>query len=111
RRALTLPTRPSTGECLRKLGLTIWTARRLKRDLHPTLRAIFFVGFFFLSRLRELVDRANKQEDCARHNEKINQERNEVAVIPSNRSSLRGVSGSVERRRAVFGRSQNDELV
>src|SRR5438309_7996562 len=111
RPASTMPATTLTRGRLRKLGCAIWTTRRLNRDLHRARRAIFLVGFFFCSRLPEFIDRANKQEDCTRHNEKVNQQGNEVAIIPSNRSGLRGIRRSVECHGAVFGRSQNYELV
>ena len=83
-----------TRDRLRKLGCAIWTTRRLRRDLHRTLRAIFLVGFLFFSGLPEFVDRANKQEDCTCHNEKVDQQGNEVSIIPGNRSGFSSVSGS-----------------
>src|SRR5437667_7151606 len=77
------------------------------RDLHRACRA-FIV---FRGGLSEFVDCADHQKNCARDNEKINHQRDEVAVIPGDRSGFRCVSGSIECRRAIFGRSQNDKLI
>src|SRR6266496_4680016 len=96
---------------VREIARAVRTTLRSERDLQRAFRAVFLVGFFFFSRLPEFIDRANKQEDCSRHDEKVNQQGNEVSIIPSNRSGFRGVSGSVECHRPVFSRSQNYELV
>src|SRR5262249_23690543 len=93
-----------------KLARAMRTARRFDGNLHRACRATFHVGRFF-GWMSELIDYANQKKNCGRDNEKANQERNEVAVIPSDRSGLRGVCRSMECGRAVLCGSQNEELV
>jgi hypothetical protein len=71
------------------------TACRLDWDLHCAGRAFFLVGFFF-GGLPEPVDCADQQKNCASYDEKVDHERDEVPVIPSDRSGFRRVSGRVE---------------
>ena len=99
-----------TRDSLRELARAMRTACRRDRDLHRTGRAIFLVRFFF-GGLPEPIDRANEQENGTGHDEKVNHQRDEVAVIPSDRSGFRGVSWRMECRRSIFGGSQNNKLV
>src|SRR4030095_9671789 len=88
----------------------MWTTRRLDWDLHRTGGTFFLVGFFF-DGLPEFVDCADEQKNGARYDEKVDHERDEVPIIPSDRSGFQRISRRVKRGRAVFGRSQDDELV
>ena len=88
----------------------MWTTLCLARDIHRAGRAFFLVGFFF-GGLPEFVDCADEQKNCTGYDEKVDHERNEVPVVPSDRSGFQCISGRVERGRAVSGGSQDDELV
>jgi hypothetical protein len=95
---------------LRELTRAMRTTARLNGNLHRACRAIFHVGYF-CSRFSELIDCPDQKKNGGRDNEKIDQERNEVAVIPRDRSGFGGVRGSIECRRAVFGRPKNDKFI
>ena len=88
----------------------MWTTLCLDWDIHRAGRAFFLVGFFF-GGLPEFVDCADEQKNCTGYDEKVDHERDEVPIIPSDSSGFHGVSGCVERGRAVSGGSQYDELV
>src|SRR4029453_1258713 len=88
----------------------MWTTLCLDRDIHPAGRAFFLVGFFF-GGLPQFVDCADEQKNRASYDKKVDHERDEVPIIPSDRSGFQRISGRVECGRAVFGGSQNDELV
>src|SRR5439155_1356357 len=108
-------TMPATGLLrgrFRELACAIGATLRLERDLHRANRAVFLVRLFF-GRLwfPKSIDHPDQKKNCARDNQKINHERDEVAVIPSDRSGFDSISWGIEYRRAVFGRSQDDELV
>src|SRR5213080_2815424 len=99
-----------TRDSLRELARAMGTTSGLNGDLHRARRTIFRVGFFF-GWTSEVIDRSNQKKNCGGNDDKIDQQRNEVAVIPGDRSDFRGVCGSIECRRAVFGRPQNDKFV
>ena len=65
----------------------MWTTLCLDRDIHRTGWAFFLVGFFF-GGLPEFVDCADEQKNCAGYNEKVDHERDEVSIIPSDRSGF-----------------------
>src|SRR6266436_1540687 len=94
----------------RELARAMRTTRRLNGNLHRARRTIFCVGFFF-SWMSEFIDCPDQKKNRACDNEKINQKRNEVAIVPCDRSGLGGVCRSMECGGAVLCGSQNDELV
>src|SRR5207245_9690403 len=104
-----LPTTLARGN-LREVTRAMRTTRRLNGNLHGARRTIFRFWFFF-GWMSELIDCSNQKKNCACNNEKVDQQRNEVAVIPSDRSGFRGVCWSIECRRPVFRRSQNHKFV
>ena len=61
--------------------------------------------------MSELIDDSDDEKYCDRDDQKVDHECNEIAVIPSDRSGLRGVSWSIECGRAISGRPQNEKLV
>ena len=87
----------------------MWTTLCLDRDIHRAGRAFFLVGSFF-GRLPEFVDCADEQKNGAGYDEEVDRERDEVPIVPGDRSGFQRISGRVERGRAVFRRSQDDEL-
>src|SRR4029077_18045110 len=95
---------------LRELARAVGTTRRLDRNLHRARRTVFGVGCL-LWRTSELIDGPDNEKYCNGDNEKVNHEGNEVAVVPGDRSGLRGVSGSIECSRAVFGCAQYEKLI
>src|SRR5215831_2369590 len=105
-----MPATSLTRGSLRELARAMRTTRRFNRDLHRARRAVFRVGWFF-GWMSQLIDRSDEKKNCACDNEKINQERNEVAVIPCDCSGLHCVCRSVERHRAILSGSQNDKFV
>src|SRR5437762_6721547 len=56
------------------------TTSCLNGDLHRAVRTIFGVGFFF-GWMSEFIDCPDQKKNRACDNEKINQERNEVAIV------------------------------
>src|SRR5437588_13076877 len=105
-----MPATMSARSRRRELARAMRTTRRLNGNLHRARRTIFCVGFFF-SWMSEFIDCPDQKKNCGRDNKKVNQERDEVAVIPSDRPRLRGVCRSMECGGAVLCGSQNDELV
>jgi len=99
-------TRPGWREFSRAMG----TTRRLDGNLHRACRTVFSVGCL-LGRMSHLVDDPDDEKYCERDNQKVDHERNEVAVVPGDCSGFRGIRGSIECGRTVFGRSQNEKLV
>jgi len=110
RTASAMPATASLRHCLRQLARAMWATRRLDGNSRGTGWA-FLGDRLFCSWLPEFINRTNEQKNRARNNEEIDGQSNEVAVIPSDRSGFGGISGRVEHRRAIFGRSQNDKLV
>src|SRR6266536_6184350 len=95
---------------LGKLARAMRTACCLNRDLHRTRRTLFLVGGVFRWS-SQLIDQPDQKEDSGRDDEKIDHQRNEVAVIPGNRSGLCGVCGSIEWGRAILGCSENEKFI
>ena len=105
-----MPVTTLTRGSLRELARAMGTTRRLNRNLHCACRTIFGIGGL-LGWMSELIDNPNDEKYCNRDDQKVDHERNEVAVIPRDRSGFRGVSGSIECGRAIAGRSQNGKFV
>src|SRR6267378_1724063 len=105
-----MPAPASLRRCLCQLARAMWATRRLDGNSCGTGRA-FLGDRFFCGWLPEFINCTNEQKNRACNNEEIDGQGNEVAVIPGNRSGFRGVGGRVEHRRAIFGRSQNEQLV
>src|ERR1700757_4087943 len=92
--APTLPTRTLTRGCLRKLGCAMRTTRRFNGNLHRTGRTVFHV-WHFCRRVSQFIYHPDQKKHRSRYDEKVNQKRDEVAVIPGYRSRLGGVCGSM----------------
>src|SRR5438270_4697372 len=110
RTASAMPATASLRRWLCQLARAMWTTRRLDRNRRGTGRT-FLGDRLFCGWLPEFINCTNEQKNRARNNEEIDSQSNEVAVIPSDRSGFGGISGRVEHRRAIFGRSQNDKFV
>src|SRR5438477_7029128 len=95
---------------LRDLARAIRTTRRLNRDLHRARGTIFRFDWFF-GRMSKLIDDPDDKKYRHRNDQKVNDESDEVAVIPGDRSGFRRISGSIECGRAVFRGPQNEKLV
>jgi hypothetical protein len=102
-----MPATTSGRGRFRKLRRAMGTTRCFDRDRHRARRTLLCL----LYRLPEFVDCADEQKNRTCHNEEIDRDCDEVAIIPSYRPGFGCVSGGIERSRAVFGRSQDDELV
>ena len=73
----------------RKLAGAMWTTRHLNRNLHRTRRTILGFDWFF-NWMSKLIDDPNDKKYRDRNNQKVDDEGNEIAVVPSDRSGLGG---------------------
>jgi hypothetical protein len=71
------------------------TARGFDRDLHRAGRTIFGVGWFF-GWMSKLIDDADDKKYRDSNNQEVNEESDEVAVVPGNRSGFRRINGSIK---------------
>ena len=74
----------------------MWTAARLYRDPHRTIGAVFCHRFGVFG-LFQAIHCPDKEENCACNNQKINDERNKIAVVQRNRACLGRVRRRVKR--------------
>ena len=94
----------------RKLAGAMRTTCRLNRNLHRARWTIFRVDWFF-GWMSKLIDDPDDKKYRDRNNAEVDDESDEVAVVPRDRSAFRRISGCIESGRAVFGGPQNEKLV
>ena len=85
-------------------------ARRLDRDRHLAGRTIF-CDRRRVSRPFHFVQRAHDKKNAKRNDEKINEQRNEVPVIPRDRASFERVRRCVKCSCPVFRSFENNKLI
>ena len=72
------------------------TAARLYRDRHRTSGALLCHRFGVFG-LLQAIHRPDKEENCTRDNQKIDDQRDKIAVIPGNSSRFGRVRRRVKR--------------
>ena len=93
-----------------KLGRAVRAALRLNRNRHCTRRTILCHRLSVL-RLLQPIYRADQQKNRAGNNQKVDKQRNEIAVVPRYRAGLGRVSRCMEIDASVFRRPQDHKLV
>src|SRR5207244_11352004 len=94
----------------RQVRCAMRTTRRLDWDGHRA-RATFLRDRFCVRRTLEPIDPADEEENCPCNDEKIDRERDEIAVIPSNCAYFRRVRRCVKGCAAVLRRAQHNKFI
>src|SRR5205085_2578522 len=98
------------GSDFRQLTGAMGTALCLHRNACRARRTFLAVGFF-VRRMLDLVDHSHQQKNCACNDEKINQQRNEVAIIPCDCSGFCCICRSMKCDGSVLSRPENHKFV